>query len=60
MLQNLVPASIRIGIDLKLFGILCEAREPLTTEQLFEATGAGPVFLGTFQLASQGVYINRS
>lgn len=46
MLQNLVNATIRIGIDLKLFDILCEAPGPLTTKQLAEATGATPVFLG--------------
>jgi len=59
MLQNLVLASIRIGIDLKLFSILCEARKPLTTEQLVKATGAGPVFLGT-SYSSQRMYLNRN
>jgi len=48
MHQNLVHATIRVGIDLKLFDILCEARGPLTTKQLAEATGAAPVFLGSF------------
>lgn len=46
MPQNLVNATIRIGIDLKLFNILCEAPGSLTTKQLTEATGATPVFLG--------------
>lgn len=49
--QNLAHATIRIGIDLKLFDILCEASGPLTTTQLAGATGATSVFLGLSRIS---------
>ncbi|CAF9905192.1 MAG: hypothetical protein HETSPECPRED_004907 [Heterodermia speciosa] len=43
--NNLQLAAIRVGIDLKLFDILDESSQPLTTSQLAKATGAVPDFL---------------
>lgn len=46
MYMHLQIASVRIGIDLKLFDLLSASTEPLTVEQLRQKTGAAPVFLG--------------
>lgn len=44
--QQLQPALVRIGCDLKLFNILAESPTPLTVESLAEKTGAAPTLLG--------------
>ncbi|RAL03139.1 S-adenosyl-L-methionine-dependent methyltransferase [Aspergillus ibericus CBS 121593] len=53
---HLQPALVRVGLDLKLFNILSESKEPLTTEQLVAKTNAAPILLGRIlrYLASVG------
>ena len=50
MVQNLQLASVRIGIDLKLFEILTESDDPMTVEQLAASTGASPSLLGELRM----------
>ncbi|KAL2829264.1 hypothetical protein BDW59DRAFT_170655 [Aspergillus cavernicola] len=40
------PAIALVGIDLKLFNLLSEGKEPLTVDYLAENTGAAPCLLG--------------
>ncbi|KAL2221344.1 O-methyltransferase-domain-containing protein [Thermoascus aurantiacus ATCC 26904] len=39
-------AAIRVGLDLKLFDILGESRDPVTVDELATKTGAAPTLLG--------------
>lgn len=39
-------AAIRVGLDLKLFDLLGESRDPVTVDELATKTGAAPTLLG--------------
>ena len=47
---------VRVGIDLKLFGILVESSKPLTVEQVAHQTGAAPVLLSNTFANSAEIY----
>ena len=48
--QNLQIASVRVGVDLKLFDQLTESESPMTVEQLSAKTSASPLLLGELRL----------
>ena len=41
---------IRVAVDLKIFDILAESADPVTTRELAEKTGADYILLGAFIL----------
>ncbi|MCJ1313932.1 hypothetical protein MMC25_007612 [Agyrium rufum] len=61
MFLPLEPAMVRVGIDMKLFNILTEKKEPQTIAELAQATGADPTLVGRVaRYLSSHAIINES
>ena len=44
--QSLQLATIKVGIDLKIFDVLAKSRAHVEVDQLVSSTGADPILLG--------------